>query len=112
MIRNKEIPEKFADVIESCEGVRSGQIRKYGPYEEVYDVYLKTDKPDEGRVLEFCQECCHKCSRTEAQLNEVRADRSLTFDQLMDAIAEGSYTLKFYPDEKRCRYTWSQDYLD
>lgn len=107
-----EIPEEFADLIESCERVRSGQTRRYGPYEEVFDIKLKGEC-DEERVLAFCQKCCHECKYTEAQLNEIRRNHDLSFNEQMEAIVEGSYTLgQNYLDKKEVTYRWTQDYLD
>ena len=109
-----EIPEEFADIIESAEKVRSGQTRKYGPYEEVYGVKLKNDydDKDEGRILDFCQKFCHKCKYTEQQLLEIERSRDRSFAELMDAVVEGSYTLRRdFADKKEVVYKWSQDYL-
>ena len=112
MVKIIEIPDDFADLIESCERVRAGQTRKYGPYEEVFHIKLKGEY-DEARVLAFCQKCCHECKYTENQLSEIKANRDLSSNEMMEAIVEGSYTLRQdYIDKKEVTYKWSQDYLD
>ena len=115
MEKKIEVPEEYSDIIESAEKTRSGQTRKYGPYEEVYNLQIKADKPSENeekRILEFCQGFCHKCRHSEKELLEIKRDRNISFEDSMKAIVEGSYTLSFYPDQKRVCYKWSQDYLD
>lgn len=110
-----EIPDEFADLIESAEKVRSGQLRKYAPFDEVYGIKLKNDydDKDEVRILDFCQKYCHKCKYTEQQLLEIKRSRDRSFDELMMAIAEGSYTMRHdFADKKEVVYKWSQDYLD
>ena len=110
-----DVPEEFADLIESCKNVRSGQTRKYGPYEEVFVVMLKNDYNDKDRerILGFCQEYCHKCRYTEQELLEIKRRRGMPFNEAMAAIAEGSYTLDGdVSGSRKVVYTWSQDYLD
>lgn len=112
---NIDIPEEFSDIIESAEFTRSGQTRKYGPYEEVFSITLKNDydEKDRDRILEFCQECLHKCKYSEEQLLEIKRSSDRSFDDLMSAIATGSYTLRCdFANKKEVVYKWSQDYLD
>lgn len=113
-----EIPEEFADIIESANNVRSGQTRRYGPYEEVYIVILKKeydacDEKDCARILDFCQKHCHKCKYTQQELLTIKQARDRSFDELMSAVVEGSYILRHdFVDKKMVKYIWSQDYLD
>lgn len=110
-----EIPSEFTDLIESADKVRSGQTRKYGPYEEEFVVMLKNDYDDKDRerILEFCQEHCHKCRYTEQELLEIKRRSDMPFKEAMAAIAEGSYTLDTnVSNSRKVVYTWSQDYLD
>lgn len=110
-----EIPAEFADLIESAKKARSGQTRKYGPYEEEFVVMLKSDYDDKDRerILAFCQERCHKCRYTEQELCEIKGRRDMPFEEVMAAIAEGSYTLIANVSwGKKVIYKWSQDYLD
>lgn len=110
-----EIPEEFSDIIESAEFTRSGQTKRYGPYEEVFSITLKNDydEKDRGRILEFCQKHCHKCKYSEEQLLEIKRSRDRSFDDLMSAVATGSYTLRCdFANKKEVVYKWSQDYLD
>lgn len=109
-----KVPKHYAGLIESVEKT-SGQTRKYGPYEEVYNIQIKVEKPnddEERRILKFCQEFCHKCRYSEKELLEIKRDPNISFNESMKAIVEGSYTISFYHDQKRVCYKWSQDYLD
>lgn len=113
-----DIPEEFANLIASASKVRSGQTRRYGPFEEVYDIrltkeYDACDEKERARILDFCQTHCHKCKYTQQALLAIKRARDRSFNELMSAVAAGSYILRHdFADKKKVEYTWSQDYLD
>ena len=113
-----KIPQEFSDTIASSVQTRSGaQERPYGPH--VYSFRIVTVDKDvpEGTVLDFAQQCCHRCRHTASEYNALLKQYRDDFHNYMCTVADGRYTLGKVDDgAEGSGSTWVyevvEDYID
>ena len=112
-----KIPDSFASSITSAVQTHAGQDRPYAPHIYTFKISTCSTEVPRQTVLQFAQECCHKCPRAADEyarlLNQFRDD----FHNYMCTVADGRYTLiQNKDDSDNPTSTWVyqviEDYID
>ena len=112
-----EIPQEFSKTISRAVQTRSGQERPYAPHVYAFRVDTADKDVPEGTVLDFAQQCCHKCRHTASEYNALLKQYKDDFHRYMCTVADGRYTLMKVDDgAERPGSTWVyevvEDYID